>query len=505
MKAFSSPGVCLIAALATGCTFDASQLRALPDGAVESPAPPDTGAAGSGDDTASPSDAPAATGGSGGSSATGGSGGRGGISASDASAAAGGMGGSDGPIATGGARNTDGPVANGGLVARDAPVATAGKGGAGSGGMSAGGMGGIGGATSTGGAASTQDAGAGDASQNTASDVARDVARDVATDFPSGPCWSAGGPVAPGTVCRKAVGLCDVDEVCDGLSTACPFDAFKDKGEVCRPKAGDCDHEETCTGASAACPADTFLTKGAVCRSAMSLCDVAETCDGASAACPPDVVALATTQCRASSDSNICDPPEYCTGKSSQCPADAKYSPPAAAPTGVAVFPGTLLADVSWSAVNGATGYNVKSSTISTEGFTIRGSPTTSPFTVTPITAGQPYYFVVSAYSGQPSCESPNSSPPVSALSCVATPPTALVATLDTLGHVVLTWTPPSGSVASYSVSRSTTSGNGYAVLASGILTTSYTDSPVVPAGGTAIFYVSVQPRRGREETCVRA
>ena len=320
-----------------------------------------------------------------------------------------------------------------------------------------------------------------------------------------GTCAIRGRPAHVGTVCRVAGGLCDVVEVCDGVSTACPFDGFRDKGEVCRPTAGDCDHEETCTGVSAACPADTVLSKGAVCRRAVSVCDVAETCDGASAACPPDVVAPATTQCRASSDKDICDPPEYCTGKSNQCPADAKYSPPAAAPTGVAVFPGTLLADVSWTPITGdaaagVTGYNVKSSTISTGGWGLRGSPTTSPFTVTPITAGLTYYFVVSTYFGQPSCESPDSSPPVSALSCVATAPTSLIATPDSAGHVALTWTPPSGSVASYSVSRSTISGSGYAILASGVLVTNHTDSPVVPKGATATFYYVVRANTG---TCL--
>ena len=157
----------------------------------------------------------------------------------------------------------------------------------------------------------------------------------------NGTCAMNGSPAPAGTVCRVAAGLCDVVEVCDGASIACPFDSFKIAGQVCRPKAGDCDLVETCTGTSAACPADTFLSKGAVCRSAVSVCDVADTCDGASAACPPDVVAPATIQCRVSTDGNICDPPEYCTGKSNQCPADAKYSPPAAAPGGVLVTPGT--------------------------------------------------------------------------------------------------------------------------------------------------------------------
>jgi hypothetical protein len=311
-----------------------------------------------------------------------------------------------------------------------------------------------------------------------------------------------GGPAPAGTVCRASAGLCDIVEVCDGVSIACPFDGYKDAGQVCRPKAGDCDHEESCTGTSAACPADTFLSKGAVCRSAVSVCDVADTCSGASPTCPSDVVAPSTTQCRASTDGNICDPPEYCTGKSNQCPADAKYSPPATAPGGVLVTPGDLLADVAWNAVTGATGYNVKSSTIAGAGYSVRGSPASSPFTVTGITAGQPWYFVVSAYSGQPSCESADSSPPVSALSCVATAPTALVATPDAAGHVALTWTPPSGSVASYSVSRSTTSGSGYTVVptASALTTTHFTDSPVVPAGGSTTFYYVVRAFTG---TCL--
>jgi cysteine-rich repeat protein len=74
MKALIPSGVCLIAALAAGCTFDASQLRALPDGTVEQPALPDAGAPGSGGVTTSPPDAPIATGGSGGAGGGGGGG-----------------------------------------------------------------------------------------------------------------------------------------------------------------------------------------------------------------------------------------------------------------------------------------------------------------------------------------------------------------------------------------------------------------------------------------------
>ena len=69
------PGLCLIAALAAGCSFDSSQLRALADGAVGNPAVPDAGAAGSGGSTSSSPDARIATGGSGGSTGVSGSGG----------------------------------------------------------------------------------------------------------------------------------------------------------------------------------------------------------------------------------------------------------------------------------------------------------------------------------------------------------------------------------------------------------------------------------------------
>jgi hypothetical protein len=295
-----------------------------------------------------------------------------------------------------------------------------------------------------------------------------------------------------------------VAEICDGVSTACPLDRVKAATEVCRPAAGACDLEEKCTGSSPACPADKFLAKSAVCRGAVSVCDVAELCDGASAACPVDAFAPATTPCRSSSDGKICDPAESCTGTSNSCPSDVKYTRPAAPPTGVTVTPGTLQADVAWSAVTGdagtgVTGYNVKSSTISGAGYAVRGSPTASPFTVTPVNASQTYYFVVSSYFGQPSCESANSSE-VSAVSCVATAPAQLVAAPDNAGHVVLTWPPPIGGAVSYSVSRSTTSGSGYTVVASGLSTTSYTDSPVVPASGTATFYYVV---RGNTGTCL--
>ena len=116
---FNISGLCLIAALGAGCTFDASQLRALPDGAVEPSAVPDAGAAGSGGDTANPLDAAIATGGNDGSVETGGVGGM------DATSGGGGIGGVGG-ITSGGIGGSSGLGGTGGRAdagVLDAPVA----------------------------------------------------------------------------------------------------------------------------------------------------------------------------------------------------------------------------------------------------------------------------------------------------------------------------------------------------------------------------------------------
>src|SRR5207249_8103446 len=49
-------------------------------------------------------------------------------------------------------------------------------------------------------------------------------------------CTHAAGNA--GTVCRAAVGPCDVAETCTGTSTACPADAIQPAGAVCRAAAG---------------------------------------------------------------------------------------------------------------------------------------------------------------------------------------------------------------------------------------------------------------------------
>ncbi len=105
------------------------------------------------------------------------------------------------------------------------------------------------------------------------------------------------GPVAKGTTCRAAAGVCDTGEACDGASTACPADLFKPSSTICRASTGACDAAETCTGTSAACPADVLKPAGTVCRASGGFCDIAESCTGGTAACPADAFVRNGTLC----------------------------------------------------------------------------------------------------------------------------------------------------------------------------------------------------------------
>lgn len=55
------------------------------------------------------------------------------------------------------------------------------------------------------------------------------------------------------------------------------------------------------TGTATLCPADLFLSASTVCRKALGECDVAESCTGSSADCPPDGFAPASQSCSGSS------------------------------------------------------------------------------------------------------------------------------------------------------------------------------------------------------------
>jgi len=128
-------------------------------------------------------------------------------------------------------------------------------------------------------------------------------------------------PSVKGTVCRAAVGACDVAETCNGTATTCPADGFAASTTVCRAAAGACDVAETCTGTSAVCPVDSVQTKTFVCHAAVSACDSTVTCNGTSKTCAAAQVKPAGTVCRAATSS--CDSAEVCDGRTATCPPDS--------------------------------------------------------------------------------------------------------------------------------------------------------------------------------------
>jgi len=126
-----------------------------------------------------------------------------------------------------------------------------------------------------------------------------------------------------GTVCRPAIGGCDVEEVCTGMSAECPPDEYRNFGYECRPIAMGslCDVPEFCTGMSPYCPIDLAAPNTTLCREPGPglECVLPQYCPGTlpsedpnAKACPMDVAAPNTTVCR--STCNQCDVPEYCPG-----------------------------------------------------------------------------------------------------------------------------------------------------------------------------------------------
>lgn len=80
---------------------------------------------------------------------------------------------------------------------------------------------------------------------------------------------------------------------------------------------------------------------------------------------------------------------------------------PPGAPTGLTATPGNAQVALTWNAVSGATGYNVKRSTTTGGPYSIVNSPTTTNFTDTGLSNGTTYFYVVSAVNS--GVEGPNS------------------------------------------------------------------------------------------------
>ncbi|HKX30076.1 MAG TPA: fibronectin type III domain-containing protein [Blastocatellia bacterium] len=161
---------------------------------------------------------------------------------------------------------------------------------------------------------------------------------------------------------------------------------------------------------------------------------------------------------------------------------------PPAAPTGLSAAAGNAQVSLSWSPSASATGYNVKRATVSGGPYAViaNGVAATS-FTNTGLTNGTTYFYVVSAVNG--AGESGNSAQvgatPQGGQTAPAAP-TGLSASPGD-GLVSLGWN-ASASATSYNVKRATVSGGPYAVIASGVTATSFTNTGL--SNGTTYFYV---------------
>jgi fibronectin type 3 domain-containing protein len=306
-------------------------------------------------------------------------------------------------------------------------------------------------------------------------DAAPDVS--VSPDVPSGVCATGGVLKPAGTPCRPAISLCDVAETCDGVSADCPADKMAAAGTECRATAGDCDIAETCSGTAADCPADGFKQAGTVCREAAGLCDYAEICPGDAPSCPSDSLKQSTVVCREAT--NVCDPAESCTGLGAECPANVPPYAQPSAPASVTAAPGELQATISWTAVTGATGYNVsRGATPGGPYTTIASGVTTTTYLDKGLDSSRTYYYVISAVNTIATCKSAISPEASVQPTGVCVKPSAPVVTATPgNGQVTLSWAAVAGATA-YAIDRSETSGTGYASLTS-VTTTSYVDSAV--------------------------
>jgi len=171
----------------------------------------------------------------------------------------------------------------------------------------------------------------------------------------------------------------------------------------------------------------------------------------------------------------------------------AAVPPPTApaAPTGVTAAGGAKQATISWTAVSGATSYNIYYATTSgvTVGNGIKIAGATSPYVQTGLSAGTTYYYIVTAVNnvGESTASAQASATTSPAPPAVPAAPTGVTATGGT-NQVTVSWPAVSGAT-SYNIYWSTASG---VTITSGTKIAGAT-SPYVQTGlaaGTAYYYI---------------
>ncbi|OIR15064.1 xyloglucanase Xgh74A precursor [mine drainage metagenome] len=156
-----------------------------------------------------------------------------------------------------------------------------------------------------------------------------------------------------------------------------------------------------------------------------------------------------------------------------------------AAPKGLTATAGDSQVALSWTASPGATSYNLFRSTVSGSGYTsVAAGIAGTSYTDAGLANGTQYYYVVSAANSTGS--SPYSAEASATPAPIPPAPTGLSATAGN-SQMALSWTASPGA-STYNILRSTVSGSGYASVATGIASTSYTDTGLT--NGTTYYYV---------------
>ncbi|BCU77169.1 LamG-like jellyroll fold domain-containing protein [Luteolibacter sp. LG18] len=144
---------------------------------------------------------------------------------------------------------------------------------------------------------------------------------------------------------------------------------------------------------------------------------------------------------------------------------------------------------LSWPAVSGATSYTVKRATTSGGPYmTIAALVSGTTFTDTGLTTGTTYYYVISAANnGGDGSNSPAAS--ATAIPPLPGVPGGFSATPISNSAVKLTWS-ASSDATTYTVKRAAATGGPYTTVASGLTTTTYTDTGLT--AGTTYYYVVI-------------
>ncbi len=161
---------------------------------------------------------------------------------------------------------------------------------------------------------------------------------------------------------------------------------------------------------------------------------------------------------------------------------------PPAVPAGLTPTIGNGQVALSWNSVAGATSYNIKYGTATGGPYTTVVPATGNNATITGLTNGTPYYFVITAVNsaGEGAASTQVSATPLAVAIPVPSAPTGLLGAA-TDGQVALNWNPVAGA-ASYTVHYGTASGGPYGLSVTGLTGSSTTVSGLTD--NTAYYFV---------------